>query len=161
MKAVGEIETMIGQIGRVGALVLGLLSCGCGGLSQEGPLGEPQMEDLKLREVGELYRVHQLMSKKLPRLLKGFIRIGAAASPTAYGAIRSGEVVVRWEATLPDTEVEPSSPTSDEALAYWKTVPDKGGTVLMLDRRLRRMTAEEFKSARPAGTAEPDADKSR
>ena len=68
---------------------------------------------------------------------------------------------MRWEATLPDTEVEPSSPTSDEALAYWKTIPEKGGTVLMLDRRLRRMTAVEFKSARLAGTAEPDADKSR
>jgi hypothetical protein len=161
MKAVGEIETMIGQIGRVAAMVLGLLSCGCGGLSQEGPLSETQMEDLKLREVGALYRVHQLMSKKPPRSLKDFNTIGDAASPTAYGAIRSGEVVVRWQATLPDAEVEPSSPTSEDVLVYWKTVPEKGGPVLMLDRRLRRMTVEEFKSARLAGTGEPDPGKSR
>ena len=152
---------MIGQIGRGGAMVLGILSCGCGGLSQEGPLSETQMEDLKLREVGELCRLHQLMSKKPPRSLKDFSTIGDAASPTAYGAIRSGEVIVRWEATLPDTEVEPSSRTSDEVLAYWKTVSEKGGPVLMLDRRFRRMTAQEFKSARLAGTGKPDAGRSR
>ena len=57
--------------------------------------------------------------------------------------------------------MEPSSPESDEVLAYWKTVPEKGGPVLMLDRRLRRMTAEEFKAARLAGTEEQKSPKSR
>ena len=127
---------------------------GCGALSQEGPLSQSQMEDIKLRQVGELCRSYQVMAKKPPRSLKDFDQMGDANSRGAYGAIRSGEVVVRWQATLPDTDVEPSSPESDEVLAYWKTVPEDGGPVLMLDRRLRRMTAEEFRSARLAGTGE-------
>jgi hypothetical protein len=134
---------------------------GCEGLTPQGPLTETQMEELKLREVGELYRLHQMMAKEPPRSLKDFHTIGEAGSPAAYDAIRSGEVVVRWQASLPDTDAEPSSPTSDEVLAYWKTVPEKGGPVLMLDRRLRRMTADEFKSARLAGAGDPTPGKSR
>jgi len=84
-----------------------------------------------------------------------------AGTRVAFGAIRSGQVVVRWQATLPDTEAEPTSPESDEVLAYWKAVPQEGGPVLMLDRRLRRMTAEEFKAARLAGTEEEKPGKSR
>jgi hypothetical protein len=63
------------------------------------------------------------------------------------------------KATLLDTDVEPSSPPSDDVLAYWKTVPEMGGPVLMLDRRIRTMTAEEFKAARLAGTADAGAPK--
>ena len=102
------------------------------------------------------------MVKKPPASAQGLrSAIGDAGSPAAYGAIRSGEVVLRWQATLPDTDLEPSSPTSDEVLAYWKTVPEKGGPVLMLDRRLRRMTADEFKAARLAGTEEQKSPRSR
>ena len=138
-----------------------VMLAGCDTLSQQGPLSEPQMEDLKLREVGELYRSYQVMAKKSPRALKDFDQLGDAGARGAYGAIRSGEVVLRWQATLPDTDVEPSSPESDAVLAYWKTVPEKGGPVLMLDRRLRRMTADEFKAARLAGTEEQKSLKSR
>lgn len=151
------------RIGWCVAWILGLAiaPCGCNGLSQSGPLSQTQMEDLKLREVGELYRLHQVMAHKPPRTLKDFNAVGAAGSRAAYGAIRSGEVVLRWQATLPDTDVEPSSPESDEVLAYWKTVPETGGPVLMLDRRVRQMTAEEFKAARLAGTEEQKPTKSR
>jgi hypothetical protein len=97
----------------------------------------------------------------VPRSLKDFNRLGEASSRGAYGAIRDGEVVVRWQATLPDTDVEPSSTTSDEVLAYWKSVPEEGGPVLMLDRSVRKMTAEEFKAARLAGTTETGPAKTR
>ena len=86
---------------------------------------------------------------------------GDASAPLGYGSIRNGQVVVRWEATLPDTEVEPKSPPSDEVLAYLKDVPQQGGAVLMLDRRVRHMTAEEFKSAKLAGTEGAAAKKPR
>jgi hypothetical protein len=46
-------------------------------------------------------------------------------------------------------------------LAHWKSVPDEGGPVLMRDRSIRTMTAEEFKAARLAGTAEAGPAKSR
>ena len=38
-----------------------------------------------------------------------------------------------------------------EVLAYEKQVPDSGGNVLMLDRSVKKMTADEFKSAKKAG----------
>jgi hypothetical protein len=134
---------------------------GCGLGTQEGPLTASQMEDLKLRDVGELYRLHQVMLKKAPRSLKDFNSIGDANARTAYGAIRSGDVIVRWQVTLPDTDREPSSPPSDEILAYWKTVPESGGPVLTLDRRVRTMTVEELKAAHLAGTADAGPAKSR
>ena len=46
-------------------------------------------------------------------------------------------------------------------LADWKRVPEEGGPVLMLDRRLRRTTAEAFKADRLAGTGEGKPGKSR
>ena len=148
-------------MGWAGAVAFMAVLSGCGIGTQQGPVTASEMEEVKLREVGELYRLHQIMLKKAPQSLKDFNSIAAAGPRTAYGAIRSGDVVVRWQATLPDTEVEPSSPTSDEVLAYWKTVPEKGGPVLMLDRRIRTMTAEEFKAARMAGTAGAGPAKSR
>ena len=141
-------------IGWAGVLALVAALGGCGMGMQQGPLAASAIQETKLRAVGELYRLHQEMLKKAPRSLKDFNRLGEASSRGAYGAIRDGEVVVRWQATLPDTEVEPSSTMSDEVLAYWKSVPEEGGPVLMLDRSIRKMTAEEFKAARLAGTAE-------
>ena len=148
-------------IGWAGVLALVASLGGCGVGMQQGPMAPSAMQETKLRAVGELYRLHQEMLKKAPQSLKDFNRVGEASSRGAYGAIRSGEVVVRWQATLPDSEAEPTSTTSDEVLAYWKTVPEEGGPVLMLDRSVRKMTAEEFKVARLAGTAEAGPAKSR
>jgi hypothetical protein len=131
------------------ALALAPALAGC---SRQAPLTRVELDDIKLREVGELYRLHQVMVGKVPRSLKDFNAIGAADSPTAYGAIRSGDVVVRWDVTLPDTEPEPTSLPSDLVLAYLKAVPENGGPVLMVDRRVRRMTPEEFRAAKLAGT---------
>ena len=142
------------------AWVVSVLLAGCG-MGQQGPLTSSQFEEMKLRDVGELYRLHQIMAKKPPRSLKDFQMIGDADAPTGYGAVRSGEVVLRWQVTLPDTEVEPTTATSNEVLAYIKTVPEKGGPVLMLDRQIRQMTAEEFKEAKLAGTDKEASRKSR
>jgi hypothetical protein len=142
------------RFARAMALALAFACTGCSG---QAPLNQVQLDDVKLREVGELYRLHQVMIRKAPRSLKDFNAIGDADSPTAYGAIRSGQVVVRWGVTLPDTEIEPTSPPSDEVLAYLKTVPEVGGPVLMVDRRPRTMTPDEFKAAKLAGTGGSDA----
>lgn len=137
------------------AILLSFLGCltflaaGCGAGNE--PLSEATIHEMKLRDVGDLYRVHQINRKTPPKSLKDFAPFGNV-TPSAYESIRSGDVVVRWGATLPDTEEEPSTRSSDEVLAYFKEVPQQGGSVLMLDRSLRTLTADEFKTAKLAGT---------
>jgi hypothetical protein len=123
---------------------------GCAG-SADTPLTIEKLNDVKLRDVGDLYRIHQITNKKPPKSLKDFMALGNA-TPTAFEAIRSGEIIVRYGATLPDTEEEPKTTGATEVLAYQKEVPTQGGPVLMLDRSIRKMTAEEFKAAKLAGT---------
>jgi hypothetical protein len=46
------------------------LAFACTGCSGQAPLNQVQLDDVKLREVGELYRLHQVMIRKAPRSLK-------------------------------------------------------------------------------------------
>lgn len=124
---------------------------GCGQPDLQSPeAGDEQ----RLRDVGELYRVHQALNSKPPQALKDLMQ-EANGSPSGFEQIRSGDVVVRWDATLPDTKEEPGNGSTPEILAYLKDVPEKGGLVLMLDRSIRRMTPEEFKDAPKAGKDAP------
>src|SRR5690349_18475874 len=84
------------------AFTLTLTLAGCDRFGG-GPPTTEQMQDVKLADVAELYRTYQVSYKKPPRSLRDFSRLGDAAAPTGYEAIRSGEVVVRWQATLPET----------------------------------------------------------
>jgi hypothetical protein len=91
------------------------------------------------------------MHKTPPKSIKDFGR-QSAGTPSAYESIRSGAIVVQYGATLPDTNEEPTSDSSQEVLAYPKSVPQQGGPVLMLDRRIRNMTAEAFRAAKMAAS---------
>lgn len=126
------------------ALALG----GCGARNE--PLSPSAHADARLRDVGELYRAHQLTRHAPPKAIKDLAPFGNA-TPSGYEAIRTGAVVVRYGATLPDTAEEPTGASADEVLAYAKEVPAQGGPVLMLDRRTKTMTADEFKAAKLAG----------
>jgi hypothetical protein len=131
--------------------VLLLAFAGCG--PSNVPRTSEQMGEVRLRDVAELYREYQASAKRPPRSLKDFQTLSDAGAPTGFSSIRGGQVVVSWGATLPDTNVEPTSPPSDLILAYEKGVPETGGLVLTLDRRVHTMTADEFKAARFAGDA--------
>jgi len=135
--------------------VLTVTLSGCGLVGSSGPPTETQMQDIRLNDVGELYRAHQESYKKPPKSLNDFIKLGDASAPTGFEALRNKQVIVRWNATLPDTSVEPTSPPSDQVLAYVKDVPERGGAVMMLDRRIRHMTPEQFKAAKLAGSDDP------
>jgi hypothetical protein len=126
---------------------------GCG-----GPKGEPPTPDtmhaIALGDVAELYRIHSLDSKKPPRRLADLERF-EQLNPTGLLAIRDGTVVVRWGATMTDLETEgPATSGDDEVLAWLRQVPDSGGMVLMLNRERKTMTADEFRSAKRAGTSD-------
>ena len=128
-----------------------IATAGCSGAS-DAPLPTEVLNDVKLREVGELYRAYQINKKTPPpKSLKDFAPF-ATVTLTAYETIRVGQVIVRYGAVLPDTDEEPKTKGSTEVLAYLKAVPTEGGPVIMLDRSTRHMTAEEFKTAKLAGT---------
>ncbi len=128
---------------------LALAAAGCDGAS--GARTSDQVSQDNIAEVGELYRHYQFMKKKPPQKLADFNTVRQLAG-NGFDAISSGKVVVLFGATLPDTGEEASDAGADEVLAYQKDVPENGGYVLMLNRSVKKMSADEFKAApRPAG----------
>lgn len=127
---------------------LGLAAVGCGDSGR--PVTKDDMLETSLNDVGEVYRAFVVMKKQPPKKL-GDLALLEAMSPAGIVALRSGEVVVRYGAALPDTDTEPGKSSSEEVLAYEKRVPESGGKVLMLNRTIRTMTADEFKTAPKAG----------
>ena len=66
--------------------------------------------------------------------------IEPAASPIA--AVADGEVTVYWGAALGQGQ---------SIVAYEKNAPTAGGWVLLQDRTVKQLSAEEFQSAAKAG----------
>jgi hypothetical protein len=128
---------------------LAFLAAGCGGSNAVPTPAEEQQA--KLRQVGDMYLSCQLAKRKPPTTFADFTSV-RSVSGNGYEAVRSGAVVVRYGATLTDTTEEGGNGPGDEVLAYEKDVPEKGGLVLMLNRTTRKMTPEEFKAAKLAGT---------
>jgi hypothetical protein len=118
------------------------------------PIAPELAVEAKLRDVGELCRVYQMIYKAPPKSIKDLTRGGSQATPGAFAAIGSGAIVLRYGAMLPATDESPGSAGSDEVLAYLKKVPTEGGLVLMLNREIRTITAEDFKAAKLAGKSE-------
>jgi hypothetical protein len=131
------------------ACCLALLAAGCGG--SNAPRTVDQVGQDNLTEVGELYRHYQFTKKKSPQKLTDLNTLRSMGG-NGYEALRTGSIVLLYNATLPDTDEGPSHAESNEVLAYQKEVPENGGYVLMLNRVVKKMTADEFKAApRPAG----------
>lgn len=133
---------------------LALAVSGCGS-KQAAPTQESATLS-KLNDVAELYRVYTITNKKPPKSKAEAGKMENAV-PSGLTPINTGDIVVFWGAELIDLGEEPSSTTSDKILAYEKDVPEKGGKVLTLDRRVKSMTAAEFASAPKAGTLEASA----
>ncbi len=129
---------------------LGLLAAGCGD-SGNRPMTKDDVATLALSDVGEIYRMYTVDKKKPPARTADLTPL-EPVNPTGLHAIESGDVIVRFGAVLPDTDEVPGKGTGDEVLAYQKEVPESGGKVLMINRTIRAMTAEEFKAAKLAGT---------
>lgn len=125
------------------------LAAGCGG-GGPGAGAENPMENIVLNDVGEAYRFHSLQKNKPPGKLADLVAF-EQAGPNGVAAVKSGEIVVLWGATLTDLSEEPGKVKSDQVLAYPKQAPEQGGSVLLLDRTVKKMTAEEFKAAPKAG----------
>ncbi len=121
---------------------------GCGGPNPLPTASEA--DDNLLLQVGEMYRSYQTVKSRPATKLADLSSL-RAVSGNAYQAVQKGDIVLRYGATMTGLQEEPGPPTSDEVLAYFKAVPESGGKVLMLDRNVKTMTAEEFKAAKKAG----------
>ncbi|AGA29902.1 hypothetical protein [Singulisphaera acidiphila] len=135
-------------------IFLSFVTVGCGG-TENKPATESDMEQNALNDVAELYRVYTIQFKKPPAKLADFAPM-EPMSPLGVAAVTKGEVVVRFGATLPNTDEGPGKGPGDEVLAYQKKVPESGGQVLMLNRTIKAMTSDEFKAAKLAGTSSSD-----
>lgn len=122
--------------GLVLAASMAWFASGCGGSGSNTP--QP-VENLALDEVGTLYQAYTDQYKKPPQKPTDFARF-EQGYPLGYRLVKEGGIVVEWGATLGEG-------SKDKVLAYEKKVPQEGGAVLMGDRSLRTMTADEFKSA--------------
>jgi hypothetical protein len=133
---------------------LAIVAAGCGDTNQ--PRSAGQVGQQLLADVGDLCRHFQFMKNKAPRSLADLNTVRHMAG-NGFEAIRVGKVVLLYGATLPDTGEEPVEAGADQVLAYEKPVPESGGYVLMLNRVVKKMSAEEFKAApRPAGAIASD-----
>jgi hypothetical protein len=128
------------------ACTLAGLASGCG--VEEASKAEGDVRPVK--DVGKLYRMYALDHKKPPEKPTD-LQPYQDAGPDGFQAVKNGDVVVVWGVTLTDLDLEDSKDSPDQVLAFEKKVPDEGGTVLMKNRTVRRMTAEEFKDAPKAG----------
>ena len=67
--------------------------------------------------------------------------------PHGYQAVKSGEVVVLWGASMAGEE----GGGSEKVVAYEKKVPTDGGHVLLENGQVKSMTSVEFAAAPKAG----------
>jgi hypothetical protein len=97
-----------------------------------------------------LCRHYQAARKKPPAKITDLASVKSMAT-NSYEEVRAGRIILRYGATLTDMGDEPGQGDSDEVLAYQATVPESGGKVLMLNRAIKTMSADQFKAAKKAG----------
>jgi hypothetical protein len=131
-------------------LCLSILGIGCGSSNAPRQLSPETKGQEILGEVGEVYRIYSFDKKKPPKSLADLASL-QAAQPVGYNAVKDGRVILLYGSVMTDLEEGPPKGNSDEVLAYEKEVPDQGGQVLMLDRSVKKMAADEFKAAKKAG----------
>jgi hypothetical protein len=137
-----------GRVMVVVATAWAVAGCGGGVISSSRP---PTVEEMAMQEVADLYKLYYEQHKKPPQKPQDFEVAGAGLS-LGYSRILNGDFVVRWGVPLADISgVVSKADSPDEVLAYEKKAPEQGGVVLMKDRSIRTMTAEQFKAAPKAG----------
>lgn len=121
----------------VAALSLG--DIGCSARDAEPPSLTRADE---LQELAGVLRIYSGQHRRGPARPEDLAALEMGA-PAAYKALRSGEVVVVWGATMPGE----GETGTDAVIAYEFTVPSAGGHVLLHNGAVKQMTADEFRAA--------------
>ncbi len=67
--------------------------------------------------------------------------------PAGYAAVKSGDIVVVWGVMMGGE----GDAGTEEVVAYEKQAPTDGGMVLLMNGKVKQMSAAEFNAARKAG----------
>lgn len=120
---------------------------GCGSGAVPGDASSDEVfQNASLGEVGSLIETYIADANKPPAKLEDVLKYETGL-PVGVQEVRSGNIVVVWGTPLSSTD-------TGSVLAYEKAVPQSGGFVLMADgKTIRKMSADEFKSAPKAGGA--------
>jgi hypothetical protein len=126
--------------------ILGL-SSGCGSNSPvitDSKDKAERVQESSLAQLGDVLRIRQEESSPPPVSAADVVKY-ERAFPLACGRVKSGALVLFYGVPLQEG-------VEDKVLAYEKQAPDSGGHVLMQDgKTIKKLTAEEFKSAPKAG----------
>lgn len=106
--------------------------------------GQPTNADL-LNEVATLLRSHPARGGKGPAKAADLAPF-ENGGPLGYAAVKSGEIVVVWGATMAG-EGDAASGGATGVIAYEKKTPTDGGSVLLASGEVKTMTAAEFAAA--------------
>jgi hypothetical protein len=120
-------------------LAVGLVGCSSG--KQSDKVDTPTTGDALL-EVASMIRDYASTHNHPPAKVADFAPYEHLYIH-GYKAVKSGDVVVIWGATVAGE----GGGGSESVIAYEKTAPDSGGAVLMENGKVKQMTAAEFGSA--------------
>lgn len=120
-------------------LVLLWIPPGCGGASTSA---DPEViAKQELEDIGEAYQLYLKQKKRAPSG-PADLRSYEPGFASLSTALRGGQYVVQWKA---NPSLTPDA--AETVLAYQKAVPQQGGLVLMVDGKVRHLSAEAFKAA--------------
>ncbi len=128
----------------LGAL-LGLVT-GCGESAGTGKIPDSNEAFVQntLNEVGEILTIRKTDANSAPSSISDLAKY-QNGWPLGFMAMKKGDVVVSWGAPIEEG-------ATDKILAHEKQASEAGGFVLMQDgKTVKKMTADEFKSAPKAG----------
>ena len=120
-------------------LVTAVLLVGCG--KSDNDTTDP--ETAELGQIYEVYTSYEKVNQKPPSKLSDILKKETEiAFPDAVRTLKEGKYVVVFGVEDKD---------SSTVLAYEKNAPKEGGSVLMADGKVKKMSADEFNAAYKLG----------
>ena len=116
----------------------------CGTSTSAPPQTPPHPHETELRQIWMMYRGGKASQGQIPARLADLKKYQQMYAD-GYRALEHGECVVFWGLDL--------NSAADNAviLAYEKTTPQSGGSVLLTDGTVQEMTPAEFRTAPKPG----------
>ena len=128
------------RLGRMIAGLLLLFGAGCSSSNTQSGTVDEQF-GTGLEEVGGLLRDYSADTGRAPTKLADLAK-NEPLYPRGYQAIKSGSATVVWGVKMP-----PEGQGGEDIIAYETKVATGGGYVLLTNGKVKKMTADEFKSA--------------